>query len=459
MQFTSPLTIYLSLFPQNISNQSPAEMGQRYRKLNAALCVLIYTATILSIQTARINLTATEFPPCVDVFEGIFSGGGVYRMFHSHSSPISIVEYGIVTLLDVSSKKCYESDTYVQDYRRGDHVFVTISRFHGKEFKVLHTFVYEIKGNELRLSSHELKKAFVGGLISLKLDLAAPKQHPFIAVAPSYEDVQHVMWSIIPLSRGYQKLSPARRIRNRHDRYMISPMVNLDKEYNDENDPPSSISCYNSNIHISTKQHTVLVIKHPHLKYHYRARIPQVEDNIFKPRNVLSFIYDFTLPAKGAESHRNVHINIDISTTETTESDIFILANLRRGCWLYSQYSIIPLMDQSTVSVKVMNSDKYLIYEGLPNFIITHVEVFNHVTKGWQYVVVNTIKVEPSKVASIQKVFFRHDEDGNTIYFDLDMFWAEPYIDMLYNINVLEKCADKEENDILQEALVKSDII
>ncbi|ORM41277.1 uncharacterized protein BXIN_0859 [Babesia sp. Xinjiang] len=59
-----------------------------------AICAVLVIICLYPVGGLVLDLSHTSFPSCIDVFEGTFTGGGMYRMFHSNGARIAIVRYG-----------------------------------------------------------------------------------------------------------------------------------------------------------------------------------------------------------------------------------------------------------------------------------------------------------------------------------------------------------------------------
>ncbi|ORM39838.1 uncharacterized protein BXIN_0194 [Babesia sp. Xinjiang] len=190
-------------------------------------------------------------------------------------------------------------------------------------------------------------------------------------------------------------------------------------------------------------------IKYGRAHLAFTVQIPPTENGIFKPKSIIECPYVLRQPYTVAEHVR--HLNIDISDCSNANIDVIILGNIRRGCWIYTQFNIVPLRNSPYVLVKVTNS-KYQcdIYEATDGAMVTHVELFDHAEHGWQYVVINigrrtSENIRRMSMSKEMKVYKRIDGDDNIVYFDLSNFWVDPYIEMLYNIDTGEPQSDEQQ--------------
>ncbi|ORM41415.1 uncharacterized protein BXIN_2571 [Babesia sp. Xinjiang] len=421
--------------------------------LKVAVCALVSINYIFPIEGCILDVSQTAFPPHVDIFEGKFGRGGIYRMFHSKCSTIRLVTYGDRILSILKHRNAVVRDVYVQVYTIDNHTIISITRVLGDNNRTYTSF-HEVIGTTVKFSSRRVKESIVTSPISLRLDIDTDKVHPFIATICGCAEHRFKTWSVLPSHKNYLDEGTIARLRNGSGVFVISPVINIDKQFRNRYSPPTSLSSFSNEVRVSPTGETVTIwIKYMNALKPFLILIPPVEMGIFKPANIFRNPYVFAAQCPHGDLSRPVGVTIDISSKESDVEHLVVLADLRRGCWLYTQYSLVPLLEQSLVSVTVMNSENYQIYKVTPDSIVTHVEVFNHVKHGWQYVVVNIKKLEGHDALDIQKVYKRIDVDGGLAYFDLDNFWSEPYLDMLYNIDTLDTCNDYNgTRDILQEA-------
>ncbi|ORM42288.1 uncharacterized protein BXIN_1100 [Babesia sp. Xinjiang] len=315
-------------------------MAIRFGNQAIVIFAVLLIGSIYPIQSLVLDLTRTYFNPCIDVFEGTFKNGGIYRMFHSHDPIIRLVTYGQEVLGPSTTRVAFPSDVYVQEYRRGDRRIVAVTHFITEGARLLKTTYYKIVGTRVSAATRPVKNAFIGGPISLKLDLDSPKAHPFISASDKDGEYQPSVWSIIPRSR-YPGEPAVGRMIFRYEVYFISPVINIDQQFRDHNSPSPSLISHSTNIRVSrTGDSTIISIKHGSFSGRFIARTPPTGDGIFRPKNIILSSYDFSACTQGPHLTRRDVLKIDISSIETNVPEIVILANLRRGDWLYTQYSL-----------------------------------------------------------------------------------------------------------------------
>ncbi|ORM41822.1 uncharacterized protein BXIN_0584 [Babesia sp. Xinjiang] len=383
-------------------------------------------------------------------------------MFHSNAAPIDVVTYGNRILNYKKYCNYRVSDVYIQTYRRGHRSIISITRFILGGRTYLHTTYYDIVSNKCTYTTRKIKELFVAGAISLRLDVDSEKFHPFIDAARSHGGWQGKTWSISHYSRRSEDGPIVHRISYRLERFLISPIVNIDKQFRDTNHPPPSLSACSTKVSIGMGRDWALMwIKHGCTCSKFMYSIPPVEEGKFKPKPILESPYNFISDVKRYNTARHKIVAIDISSTFTSVPDIVILANLKRGDWLYTQHSFVPIMDQNFVLVKVVNSEKRCeIYETDDETFVTHVEVFDHVKSDSQYVVVNI--ATPSKTARLGEPRFEKNKRvykpivfGEILrYVELANIWVDPYLDMLYNIPIGPGADKQDAREIMVDTLL-----
>ncbi|ORM41426.1 uncharacterized protein BXIN_2503 [Babesia sp. Xinjiang] len=190
--------------------------------------------------------------------------------------------------------------------------------------------------------------------------------------------------------------------------------------------------------------HMVIYVKEGKRLLRFNLYLPPVEDGIFKPRNIIDASYKFIGSKTPSHPSKYISLYIDISSTQTSQADVIVLANLKRGDWLYTQYTVVPLREQRFVLLSVINSAQNCeIYRTADDLFVTHVEVFEHVTHYWQYVVVNIKVVDAGSSSRIntyidaKRLYVRHVQEQGIVYFDVTDEDLSLHLEMIYNINTL----------------------
>ncbi|ORM40939.1 uncharacterized protein BXIN_1809 [Babesia sp. Xinjiang] len=432
-------------------------MTFRSRVTKATFSAVVLVTALDSIESLMVDVSQPELPPCVDVFEGSFADGGAYRMIHSSDDRITAVSYGRQILNAHGAHIGPIYDVYIQDYRRGNSRIIATSTFTGDNGEFLNTYHCNVIGDQCAHTNRHVKNIFQKSAVYLRLDITKQKCHPFIAYAETNDQYTQYEWYLIKRPRGGEVTHPAGRLVVRFDRFHISPILNIDTVFHDKNLPPSSLSSHCAKLLLVPESNDITIWFQHGVSYSKcLLRIPPIEDGIFKPKNIVIWpriIYDGPNPLF---LHHSTYINIDISKIETYNEGIIVLANLKRGDWLYTQYSLVPIEGQIYKWVRVTNSKESLeLYRVVrDDECITHVEVFDYITHGWQYVVVNIDKADATGTVNFQMLYLRQSGENGVKYFHLGYEWLQPCINMLYNINVVPSSeSDQEYTDVMIDAM------
>ncbi|ORM40409.1 uncharacterized protein BXIN_1869 [Babesia sp. Xinjiang] len=404
------------------------------------ICTIAVVLAIYKVRALQLELNASTFPASVEIYEGTFGGGGKYRLFQSVHPPIDIVTYRGRILGRNSDTDTLVNNTIIQEYKCNGRTIISVSRLrYGVSYKV-YTTCYEIIGHFAKRITRRVKNNFVTSPISLPMDPNADKFHPFINSFPCGDGIKSNKWSIIRSTHKRQGRHKLSYLRDPDETFHISPLINIDGDSQDPNFPPSSISSQSTKIYFPGEPKYIQIWNsHSQISRTYILHIPQIEDGTFKPGNIVSRGYKFSVPSSGDVQYRPIRLTVNISNPETTARDIVVMANLKRGCWLYTQYSILPLRDQKYIYVNVVNFERKCdIYHVTPDAFVTHVEVFNHTANGAQYVVVNVKKRENDLLKNIKKVYKLVSESYEDKYVDVSSGWDKLYVDMLYTIYTVD---------------------
>ncbi|ORM41948.1 uncharacterized protein BXIN_0552 [Babesia sp. Xinjiang] len=415
----------------------------------AALIISIYP-----IGSVILDISQQDFPPYIDIFVGSFWNGGIYRMFHSHGPLITLVKCGDEIMFDSSYQPALSLDVYVQDYRRQGRHIISVSRFNKVGFKLLKTTFYEKKQDKCTVITRGVKDAFVGSHIALPLALDAYKLHPYI-IEDSSAAENEVQYRV-PTYYSSRGSLPVINMRSAKDVFIISPILNIYNTARDPNSPSPSIHCYAHKVDVALdRARTTIWIKRGRFVDKHVLNMPPLNENIFRPSNILNCGYDLVLPLMSAGVSNPITVNIDISSTDIIIPEIIILDNLRRGDWLYRQYSVMPAMEQNYIYIGIIDSMKGCeIYKETNDTFVTHVEVFFHVDIGTQYVVININRRRDSDYGNNKRLYRSFNMEQRTQYVDLTDFWVDPYLEMLYNIPLGPGVDKQDAHDIMMHQLL-----
>ncbi|EDO08125.1 hypothetical protein BBOV_III005620 [Babesia bovis T2Bo] len=400
----------------------------------------------------EVDLMQPTIPYPVESFEGSFYGGGRFRLIHSSTPSITLVKYGNLTIFNNMSGMNNALDVYVQEYRRGIGLIVSVIDVDRTTNEFGHIRHFEIVDDQLILINRARKLDFVSGPISLVIDLKSTQLNPLVIKTTNGTNIQYRLTKHC----NAKMRDSISRIRGRNDVFLISPILNIDWLYQTPGSPQSLISSHSVKVDVDVVlQHFTLWIKHNGYVGNYTLSLPPVVNGMFKAQHILDPSYRNVrmTPTGGARS--TGHLEIDVSRFDNSSPEVIVVANLRRGCWLYRQYCIVPFPYPEQV-VRVTNSQvQTVIYES-SDVLVTHVEVFDHVVHGWEYVVVNTMKVYDTDIkdefhtVTVREVFKRMDGQGPNAYCDLSKLCRCPYVKMLYNISIWEQsCLNVDVHDFV----------
>ncbi|ORM39688.1 uncharacterized protein BXIN_0073 [Babesia sp. Xinjiang] len=385
--------------------------------------------------------------------------GGTYRLLHMKSSSIDSIVYDDYLVPFFSRYKAITDDIYIQDYQRGNTRIFSISSSFVIGTTGVRTVNYKIIGRRCVIVGIKSKSAFLSGPISLRLDINSAELHPFIIPHATFTGDQTMKWVVITREhRSTDRSNKIHKLRFSGESLVLSPIIIVDKETNGPGYPATSISgLIDKFAETSVTGDFNLWIKYRKRGLPHAIKIPPIENGIFKPCNIIQHHYTFC-KSKHFQPIERTTVIIDISKTEVNVAELIVLANLKRGDWLYTQYTISPVRDQLFLFVRVINSvTGSELYQVEDSTFITHVEVFDNVTYGWQYVVVNYERSLGKGIKGFQKVYVRQNGERGVIYIDLSNFWPDSYIQMLYNINTFApNPCDQDLNNLIMDAFSAS---
>ncbi|GFE54946.1 spherical body protein, putative [Babesia ovis] len=355
---------------------------------------------------------------------------------------IWLVKFG-KHIFRVPKKRHKVADVYVQQFKRDGLNMVSISYIFVNGAKQYETIQVEINHNSLVYVDKEKRESWVKQWLALPLNFLAAKWHPLIAVSHGEKDIDEKSWYIIP-----QRLDDTRvhMACLRHNKYklIISPihLIDVNSHFEDRRSP-LLISHAVKVTFSPTKGYITIMIKIKTCSDSYKVYIPSTSHGFFEPSNILRDCYTITYMKGCSTSSSHVKIYVDISKAYSQWPEVVIITNLRRGNWLYTQYSIAPLRFTTHVLVDVINSTKHTeLYKASGNETVVYVEVFDDFMDRWQYVVVHIRKqnydpkIKNASLPIAQKVYKRIEMENGFVYYDLDAFDKDTFMNMLSKIPV-----------------------
>ncbi|EDO08682.1 hypothetical protein BBOV_III011300 [Babesia bovis T2Bo] len=372
------------------------------------------------------------------VYTGSFSNGGIYRLIKPLGY-VSLIVYGNQVLYNAENMKGARvvGDIYIEDFKRGTQRTIGITICEGIRHYCLRRRYYRVAYDMVHMIRWDLKSYFLKGTVSLDMDLSSEFHHPAINTHEMRTNTLHNKWYVVDTNK-FDPSNPSFQMPFYDDSFCISHVYNIEPQLFQQ--LPASVLIANvSRLVVCHGNGMVLITLDGSPQKVYTVIIPPIINGIFKPRNALEDPRDI---ANIYTSNGMLHclIPIDISRTMKHPNDVVILANLHRGDWLYSQFSIYPIRHPGHCSVKVLNMASNSIIYKSPNrqTVVTHVEVFDHIIHKWQYIVVNYIKWNGYRFEEKQDAYKRIEDKTGVYYYDLKKFVLEPYIQLLYNIDTAQ---------------------
>eukprot|EP00371_Babesia_bovis_P001269 XP_001609916.1 hypothetical protein [Babesia bovis T2Bo] len=286
------------------------------------------------------------------------------------------------------------------------------------------------------------KHEFIGSPVSLAITLHSDQNHPFIV--KTLMEWNGTTFTHYKTSRNRRSLRTRllEWLRYLDHNFYLSPIFNIDGNNSGSSDiSPSLISRAREVLTNVQRTELTLIIKNSEILCEIEVEIPPTLNGIFKPKRIIKKPYYFNRVKKSRRSYdydRNV---VDIAQIHVIKIEMIVLANIKRGDWLYTQFAIAYIPRRNYERVKVIDSViKADIYEEGDDEFISHVEVFYNTVNGAQYVVINVNNIpegDPQEVETLfkaRKIFMVNKLGSGATYIDLNCYDLEPYIDTLYNI-------------------------
>ncbi|ORM39837.1 uncharacterized protein BXIN_0195 [Babesia sp. Xinjiang] len=406
-------------------------------------CIIINLVSllicVLPTYSLFIDLKSDELPSCVEVYGGTFSDGGVYRLILSRTPPIIGVTYGNRWLRPVSSGSAVTRDMFIQEYRRGDTKIIGVSHFTGKNYDYLYTAYYKYRPDILELITREAKSKFLNGPLFLPVDITSERLHPFILKTTLYEPVVSITWAPLPRSPNYNPRDIFARVRRRNEVIQLSPIFNIDPQISDSSSN-AYLNAHCEQLLIVPGIHSITIVVRKEIgTAKHSIRIPPIVNDVFRPSNIVVGEYRFCETRNYFYQSLFSIVTIDVARPDASVKGVVILANLKRGVWLYTQHSVLPVQDQIYTHVRVINSHANLeLFQVDDDAFVTHVEVFDNLRSGVQYVVINYEKLHEYDSLKLHKIYVRQIAEQGITYVDPRSIYPLPYMEMLHNINVEE---------------------
>ncbi|GFE53602.1 spherical body protein, putative [Babesia ovis] len=407
-------------------------VGRQMSLVVILLAFSINTSAIILDIKDEINI------PGAEIYYGRFKDRGIYKLFYSNDNSITAIKYGEQMVGSVLYRRPTPVDIYVQEYKRGDIRIISVHIYNSRSNKLYSSSYYHIQDEHCYLTTRDRKINFVGNVVYLEVDVHSEKVHPLVKKVGNGD---YNIWKSLTASYGdYRK---ALRLRFNNEKHVLNPILHIENT-SARSAPPNALFGLFARVKWKPGDKVIKVwIRRGRFLTPLSIRIPPTVNNIFKPRNITRMPYYFRDLASHFQPVIPIHLVIDISSHEVNTPYLIIMANLERGQWLYTQYTVVPLVDQLFLSHMVVNSHvNSELYRVRENEFVSHVELFKNSDSRIQYVVVNVTKyinhsLPPYRITTeIKRLYKLYCMDGNWGYLDLTDSITDEYLDILYNIPV-----------------------
>ncbi|EDO05320.1 putative integral membrane protein [Babesia bovis T2Bo] len=391
-----------------------------------------------------IDLDRSVYPQDVEVYHASFIRGGLHRIFHGRTEMISAVKYKTCYYNTMLRNMTSVTDVYVQEYRRGSEIYIETNRCIKGVQKQLHTTFCKIVAPHCVLLTRR-DKMLLAASISIPINLNHLFLHPFLVRSrEEEEDGTSISLDLVSKRAYNKKLNGCRILRFTNPNIFISPIYGLDSQTNASSySNPMLISQSVKIYHVLGTMSITLWLKGLPSSESKFVEIPPISDGIFRPRNIVRFALKFNEYVDNSRPSTSNHLYIYVDSVEVSVPDIIILANLKRGDWLYTQYSILGsrYLEYPTIGVKSSQTGQ-MIYSAAFDEYVRYVEIFTHVFNQWKFVVVSITKFTKGVPHRLKKIYLRERRNRVDYYIELYDSCANSSLDMIYNIKIINPTTD-----------------
>ncbi|EDO08683.1 hypothetical protein BBOV_III011310 [Babesia bovis T2Bo] len=391
----------------------------------------------LFVHSIKIDLLDDNFPPNVNAYHGSFQEGGLYRLIQCIDVDLDAVVYGNLLIAKVPQGSARDMYVYIEEYKIQSKVIICIT-FIDMILEICKSrryYRYKIFG--FAEASHQIMKS-VKDPIFLEIDMTMEKMHHQLRCELRPEGEHGAPWYSV---RPQYIIGKDNRFRCRRfaSRFLISQILNVDYRNNGIYPPSSLIGYFKGFSRSCSEEHCIVTVLDQY-EFMYEIVIPPTINGIFRPRNIYETMVEIDPHMQRRLSPDKTLIEIDISSIKQNRDDLVILANLKRGKWLYTQYTIIPYRyPLYEIACVISTEDISTIYCPTGQTVVTHVEVFDHIIHKWRYIVIHTVKFNEGNDMNDYDIYKRIDDEEGVKYFDVgNNFCKEPYMLMLNNISTEE---------------------
>ncbi|GFE55770.1 spherical body protein, putative [Babesia ovis] len=428
-------------------------MASIRRILRFVIFALALVMNIVQIDAITIDLEAPNLPEGIEAFDGTFSGGGKFRLFHSKHIVITAIKYKNCHHKFAITAKARPAINYMQIYIKDDMVIVELNSFVEGSFRRHYNNICQIIEDKCMKINRKTKKDMVNS-VRIPVDLYAPKTHPLAMTPEETSSGNLLTMQAIPVVQRFSSMNKTNYFTYTMNPILLSPILGLDIDSKDVDGPETMLVCQCRKLrYIRGTNYITIFLKNFKHKRHHLVEIPPCVKGIFRPTNILHNPYDLASLPPSITIVRNVQISIDVASIDADHPHIVILFNLKRGKWLYTQYTVVALNYPDYPSITVRDSI-YLceLYDADPNEYVLYVEVFDHRSDEFHYVIINLAKRDGLYISYIKKVFTREIQNEGGCYLEAPSDVAESYIEQLYNLNLNEARNDFSDEFIIPQA-------
>ncbi|GFE55190.1 spherical body protein, putative [Babesia ovis] len=340
----------------------------------------------------QIDLCKTRFPDSIQVAVGNFNNLGIYRLLHLKSPAHVTIMHGDVFISAPGLKLAPISEVFIEEFRRGSRLFIAVTYIAHSNDYAEHVYV-EKRGKYIYECTGEEKNAFVNGPVRIRTDIMFIN-HSVIDTKVVVGHVKPWVWLSIGNKADDETGLLHSRLWKDGTTYLMSPIVQIDSMSRNLDGPGASLIGRITAFHQYSNEQIITVKLDKTGDREFILIIGPIEKDIFTPMNLSAYPHMVGIPIAKPVTIRQHDVDIDISRTMLPPYDVVILSNLRRGDWLYSQHTILPIRKMEDLNTRVWDAYSMVeIYKVCDEEVITHVEVFQYAVKPLKYVVVHTRKL------------------------------------------------------------------
>ncbi|EDO08710.1 putative integral membrane protein [Babesia bovis T2Bo] len=430
------------------------------------ICAISIIWYIAAVSGCMLDIFKPVVSPDIIMHSGTYGTNGIYRMFHSYVSMITNVYYNGNLLKNIRLMDCEPRDVFVQTFQNSSIclIVITIMLIGNNDQAVQNYFITDGSGH--RKASNRLRSMHIGSKVFLNVDVVSDQLHPFVVREKINDTTNIFSWSI-NAGKLTEDGIPIHLLKGKSEDYYISPITNVCYDPLDRSGKMTFIISHCTNVLYEPGGESLwLTISYGIQSKALSMTIPPVIDGIFRPDYIFSTSLYFQLLWELSDISNDITIDIDISNIDNVTPDVVILANLKRGLWLYTQYAVAPIRHHTYTTVKQVTAGVQTLYVTQDNEYVTHVEIFDHVKHGWRYVLVHIRNVKPlhekenRNYTEHKKLYLRYPNREIVAYKDINDIWLEEYMDMLYNIDTrITTCETIDSDEIIDIATNQQQLI